>query len=184
MPGAPRRSRRRRVLLDVLANFVSVLAWHDHVRDHHIPCTGMFNDAGGHDSDWTGARNQDVFSQDRERERGMDRIAERIEYGGHVPVDPVIVMPDVGHGHRNILGECPRPVHPDALGVLAQVPPSRQAIAAPPAYHVTFGAHHFSGEEIFHVGTDLDRYRLIGIGMSNFGPADEKEEDPQGELFG
>ena len=46
-----------------------------------------------------------VLAEDRERERGVDRVAERVEDRGDVLVDARPVVPDVGHRQDDVLGE-------------------------------------------------------------------------------
>ena len=89
------------------------------------------------------------------RERGVDGVAERIEDGGDVQIDVFLVTPQVGHRHRDVIGERARPVHADALDVRAQMPPSGQAVAAAAADHVTFAAHEIARVKIVDVGADF-----------------------------
>ena len=48
---------------------------------------GVAHDRGGHQADGPGTRDQDVLAQDREGERGVDRVAERVEDRGDLLVD-------------------------------------------------------------------------------------------------
>ncbi len=119
----------------------------------------------------------------------MDGVAERIEDRGDVQIDAFLVTPEVGHRHRDVIGERARPVHADALGVRAQMPPPGQAIAAAAADHVAFAAHQIARVEIADVGAHLhdladklvaDRHRhrngalrpLVPIVDMNIGAAD------------
>ena len=72
----------------------------------------MAGDRRGHQPDRAGAGDQHVLAEDRERERGVDRVAERVEDRGDLLVDARPVVPDVGHRQGHVLGE--RPVASDA----------------------------------------------------------------------
>jgi hypothetical protein len=91
-----------------------------------------------HDTDRPRAGNENVFTEHGELERRVNRVAERVEDGGHVEVDSWIVPPDVGHRQRNQFGECSWTVHADALSVSAEMAASRHAVAAAPARDVAF----------------------------------------------
>ncbi len=80
---------------------------HDHVTGARVA-----RDGRGHQPDRAGAADQHVLAEDREGERGVDRVAERVEDRGDLLVDARPVVPDVGHRQRDVLGE--RPVAPDA----------------------------------------------------------------------
>ena len=67
-----------------------------------------------------------------------------------------VVDPDVGHRQRQVLGERPGPIDADALGVLAQVPPAGQAVAAAAADHVPLAADDLADVEVLDVRADLD----------------------------
>src|SRR5262245_11652860 len=67
-------------------------------------------------------------------------------------------MPHVGHGHGNELRERAWPVYADALRVLAQMTPAREAVAATATHHMTFGADRLTGEKVFYVRADLDHF--------------------------
>ena len=87
------------------------------VGDDDVARAGVAGDGGGHDADGAGAGDQHVLAQHRERQRGVDGVAEGVEDGGHVEVDAVVVTPDVGHRQRDVLGEGAGAIHADALGV-------------------------------------------------------------------
>jgi len=57
------------------------------------------------------------------------------------------VRPDVGHRHRDVLGEGAGAIDTDAQGVFAQVAAAGQAIAAASAHDVAFGADDFTGKK-------------------------------------
>ena len=48
----------------------------------------MTRDGGGHDPDGTGAGDQDILAEDREGERGVHGVAEGIEDGRNLGLDP------------------------------------------------------------------------------------------------
>ena len=60
-------------------------------------------------------------------------------------IDARLVVPDVGHRQRDVLGERAGPVDADALGVLAQVPAAGQAVAAAAADDVPLAADDVAG---------------------------------------
>ena len=95
-----------------------------------------------------GAGDQHVLAQHGERERGVHGVAERVEDRGDVAVDAVVVVPDVGHRQREVLGERARAVDADALRVLAQVPPAGEAVAAAAADDVPLAADDVAGVEV------------------------------------
>ena len=66
---------------------------------------GVARDRGRHQPDRPGAGDQHVLAEDRERERRVDRVAERVEDRGDVLVDARPVVPDVGHRQDDVLGE-------------------------------------------------------------------------------
>ena len=57
---------------------------------------------------------------------------------------------------RQILGERAGAIDADALGVLAEMPPAGQAVAAAAADDVPFAADDLAEVKILHVGADLD----------------------------
>src|SRR6266851_4085100 len=88
----------------------------------------------------------------------MNRVAERIEDGRHVPIDPVSMVPDVGHRHRDIFRKCSGPVDPDTQRVFAEMPAARQAVAATSAHYVTLRADRLTREEILHIRANLGNF--------------------------
>ena len=58
---------------------------------------GVADDRGRHQADRSGAGDQHVLAEDREGERRVDRVAERVEDRGDLVVDARPVVPDVGH---------------------------------------------------------------------------------------
>ena len=137
-------------------------------RDHRESRPGVPRHGGGHDADGTRAGDQHVLAQHREAERGVHRVAEGVEDGGHVEIDSFVMTPDIGHRQRNVLGESPRAVDADPHAVGAQVAPPGETIAAAAADHVAFPADHVPGKEIGD------------IGAHRFNPADEFVADRHG----
>ena len=103
-----------------------------------------------------GAGDQHVLAQHVELKGRVDGVAERVEDRLHVAGDVRVVDPDVGHRQRQVLGERAGAVDADALGVLAQVPPAGQAVAAPAADHVPLAADDLADVEVLDVRADLD----------------------------
>ena len=60
-----------------------------HVGDDDVARPGVAHDGRGHEADRAGAGDEHVFAEHVEGERGVDGVAEGIEDGGHVRVDPV-----------------------------------------------------------------------------------------------
>ena len=116
----------------------------------------MARDGRGHQPDRAGADDEHVLAEDREGERGVDRVAERVEDRGDLLVDARPVVPDVGHRQDDVLGE--RPVAPDAEPdrVGAQVPAAGEAVAAAAADDVALAADEVAGREVGDVAADLD----------------------------
>ena len=86
----------------------------------------------------------------------MHRVAVGIEDRLHIPVDRLVVVPDIGLGQRDVLGKRTLPIDPDALGVLAEMAATGQAVAAVPADHVTLATDHVAFVEVLDVGAHLD----------------------------
>src|SRR4051812_2153009 len=85
----------------------------------------------------------------------MDRIPERIEDAGNIAIHTLAVMPDVGHGQRDVFGKAARTVHADAERSRTQVTAPGQAVTASSADNVPFAANQVARMEIGHVGSDL-----------------------------
>ena len=71
-----------------------------HVGHDDISGPGMAHDRGGHDADRPGAGDQHVLAEHGKREGRVDGVAEGIEDRGHVAIDVVPMMPDIGHRQR------------------------------------------------------------------------------------
>ena len=69
---------------------------------------------------------QHVLAEDRERERRVDRVPERVEDRGDVLVDARPVVPHVGDRQHDVLGERAVAVDAQPVGVGAQVAAARR----------------------------------------------------------
>ena len=128
------------------------------LADHDVACAGVSHHGHGHEADRPGPRDQHILTQHIEAQRGVDRVAEGIEDGGHVLVDAGPVMPDVGHGQGHILSERPVTTHPEADAVGAEVSAPGQAVAAATADDVALAADDVARPEVADVvahGHDL-----------------------------
>ena len=128
------------------------------VGDDDVAGTGVAGDSGGHDADGTGAGDEDVFSEDGEGEGGVDGVAEGIEDRGDFEGDAGGVLPDIGHGQDDELGEGSVAIDSDTHGVGAEVAASGEAVAAASADDVTFAADDLADGEIFDVGAGGDDF--------------------------
>ena len=126
------------------------------LADDDVARAGVAGDGRRHQPDRAGAADQHVLAEDRERERGVDRVAERVEDRGDLLVDARPVVPDVGHRQRDVLGEraVAADAEPDRVG--AQVAPAGQAVPAAAAHDVTLARDEVARMEVGHVATDLD----------------------------
>src|SRR5690349_16840288 len=88
----------------------------------------------------------------------MNGVSEWIENGGDIQIHGFFVSPDVGHRNRDVVGKCARPVHTDSLGVCAQVPPPRQAVAAASTHHVPLASHDVAAVKVVHIRAGLDNF--------------------------
>ena len=122
------------------------------VGDHHVPRPGVPDDGRGHDADRPGAGDQHVLAQHVEttapcaRRCRTDRRSTARRGGSP------------GRGPRRwssaatrYSAKAPGPVDADALGVLAQMPPAGQAVAAAAADDVPFAADDVAGVEVLDV---------------------------------
>ena len=125
------------------------------LADDDVTRAGMAGHGRRHEPDRARPGDQDVLAQGRERERGVDRVAERVEDRRDLLVDPRPVVPDVGHRQHDVLGERAVPADPEPDRVRAEMAPAGKAVAAPAADHVTLARHEVARMEVGHVGTDL-----------------------------
>ena len=118
-----------------------------HVGNHHEARARMSRHRRSHEADGTSAGDQHVFTQHGERERGVDRVAERIENAGDLEIHMRRVHPEIAHGHRDALGEGAGTIHAYAAGVSTQVTAARQAVPAVAAHDVALAADDLSGKK-------------------------------------
>src|SRR5699024_6818765 len=93
--------------------------------------------------DRTGAGDEDVLTDHRKLQRGVNSVAERVEdrpqFGGdEVLAVDVVVHPDVLLRDDDELGEGAIALHAHAHHADAQLPPAGTAVAAGAAHHVPF----------------------------------------------
>ena len=88
----------------------------------------------------------------------MNGVSIRIKNGSDFQIHIRRVMPDVGHRHADEFGEGSGAVHADSDGILAQVPPSGEAVAATPADHVPFGTDDLAHIKVTDVGADRGHF--------------------------
>ena len=127
------------------------------LRDHDIPGARVADDGRRHEPDRAGAGDQHVLAEDRERERGVDRVPERVEDRRDLLVDP---RPSGARcwssGSTTYSAKAPSRSTPRPNRVGAQVAPARQAVAAQPAGDVALAADDVAGLDVVDVGADLD----------------------------
>ena len=134
-----------------------------HVGDDHLACPAVLGDRGGHAADGTRAGDDHVLADQVELERGVGRVAERIEAREDVQRDRRVHGHGVCRRDAQVLGKRAVAVHAHALRVLAQVTPARQAVAAHPADDVALAVHQVALLEALHQAPDLldDSYELV-----------------------
>jgi hypothetical protein len=86
----------------------------------------------------------------------VDCVSEGIKDCGNVPIDAIMVMPNVGHRQGDVFSKGSGSIDSDTFGVFAQVSPTGPAIAAASAYDVSLSGDDITREEVFDVRTDLD----------------------------
>ena len=126
-----------------------------HVGDDDVTRAGMTGNDRRHDPDRAGSRDEDVLTEDRESQRGMDGVSERVEDGRHVEVDASQVAPDVRGRQRDVFRESPREIDPDPLYPGTLHTPARDAVAAPPADQMALTAHEVTHLEVVDVDAEL-----------------------------
>ena len=111
--------------------------------------------ARGHDADRPGPGDQHVLADEIEGERGMDRVAERIEDRAKFVVDVVGQRHDVERRHPHIFGEGAGDVDADAarLGIEMIAPAARRP--APHADHVALARHALADLEPPDIGAEF-----------------------------
>ncbi len=148
------------------------------VGHDHVAGAGVARNRGRHASDGAGAGHEHVLVQDGEAERGVHRVAERVEDRRGLLVHPGPVVPDVRHRQRHQLGKGAGPLDAEPDRVRAQVASAGHAVAAAPADDVPLAAHQVAHGEVAHVRPVTDhltdelvpdhhrhRHRLLGPGV-------------------
>lgn len=120
------------------------------LRAPHAP-----GDRRGHDADRSGAGDQDVLADQRERQRGVHGVAERVEDRGDVEVDGGPVHPHVGRGQGDVLGERPVPADAEPERGAAQVTAPGQTVAALAADQVALAADQVADVDVDDIGAGL-----------------------------
>ena len=85
----------------------------------------------------------------------MYGVSKRVENSCHLIVNCFVVSPDVSHWKGYALGEGPGTCYADAGGVIAEMPSSRHAVAAPSTHHMALAADEFAHSKIRYAGSDL-----------------------------
>src|SRR4029079_7215857 len=167
--------------------------------DDDVSRAGVARDGDRHAPDRAGPRHEHVLAEDGERQRGVHGVAERVEDRGDLVGDARPVVPDVGHGERDVLGERAWPLHPQPDRVGAEMPATRHAVPATPADDVALTAHALSDGEPADGGAHLDaladelvadherdrdrplRPRIPAVDV-DVGPADPSDTDPDQDV--
>ena len=118
------------------------------VGDDDVAGAGVLGDGGGHDADRARAGDQHVLADQREGQRGVHGVAERVEDRGDVEVDLGAVHPHVGGGQRHVLGERAVAADAEADGGAAQVAAAGQAVAALAADQVALAADQVADRDV------------------------------------
>ena len=126
------------------------------IGDHDVAGSGMSGNRRSHDSDRASSRDQNVFTEHVERQRGVDSIAERIEDRCRVAIHAGVVPPDIRHWQNDEFRETARPVDTDSGRVGTEVPASSHTVAASPADNMPFSGNEFAGMKVIHIRADCD----------------------------
>ena len=141
------------------------------VGDDDVARPDMARDRPGHDADRPGPGDQHILADEIEGERGMDRIAERIEDRAELVVDVVGQRHDVERRHPHIFGEGAGDVDADAarLGIEMIAPAARRPALHPD--HMALARHPLADLEAPDVGADrgdlarIFMAHVIGVGI-------------------
>jgi hypothetical protein len=114
----------------------------------------MRRDRGGHAANRAGAGDEHVLADEVVLQRRMHGVAERIEAREHVERDRRIDMHRIGGGDTEVIGKGAVAIHADPAGTLAEMPPAREAVAAPAADDVALAVDQVADPEALHVGAD------------------------------
>jgi hypothetical protein len=109
-----------------------------------------------HQPDRARADDEDVLAEDREAQRGVHRVPERIEDRRDLLVDPGPVVPDVRDRQHDLLREGAVAVDAEADRVRAEVVAARPAVPAAPADDVALAADESPGWRVADVAADLE----------------------------
>jgi hypothetical protein len=126
-----------------------------HVGDDDEARPVVTGDDRRHQADGTRARYENVLGDDTELGRRVHRIAERVEDGGDVEVDRVVMRPHVARRHDDVLGEGAVALDADADRIRAQPSTAGQAVATFAAGDVSLGADELAPVERRHVLAQL-----------------------------
>ena len=119
----------------------------DDIGDHHMARTGVF----AHRPAMAPMGPAPVISTSSPSRSYLQgsvyRVAKGVEQGRHIQVDAFGVLPYIGHGQGQVLGEGPGTVNTDAAGKGTQVTPSRHAVAAAAAHHMALAGDDLAGRK-------------------------------------
>ena len=127
-----------------------------HVGDHDIARPRVLHDGCCHQADRAGSRDQYVFAKQRKRKSRMHCVAQRIEDRRDVAIDGRVVVPDIGHWQRDVLGKRAGPIDSDTDGMGTQMASSRQAVSAAATDNMSFSADDLACVKVRHVCSDFD----------------------------
>jgi hypothetical protein len=125
------------------------------VGDDHVACAGVADDGDGHEADGAGAGDEHVFAEDRERERGVDGVAEGIEDGGDSSSMPSWWRQMLVMGSAMYSAKAPGRLTPTPCVYGAEMAAAGEAVAAASAGDVAFAADEVAGIEVGDVGADF-----------------------------
>jgi hypothetical protein len=126
------------------------------IGDDDVAGTGVAGDGGGHDADGAGSGDEDIFAEDGKGQGGVDGVAEGIEDSGDLAGDAGSMLPDVGHGEDDVLGEGTVAVDSDTEGVGAEMAAAGEAVAATSADDVAFSADELANSDVGDIGADFN----------------------------
>ncbi len=134
-----------------------------HVGDHDVARAHVFRDCRRHNTDWACARDQHVFTHQIEGERGVHRVAERVEDGGQIVRDIVRDFERVERRDHQIFREAARTVYAHTDGIAAQVSTSTATVTAVAAGNVAFTGDAVTNFKAFHFLADPDHFADIFV---------------------
>src|SRR4051812_7094613 len=143
-----RRTHRHREIAPDLVRFA----------DDDEPRARVPRDAGRHQADRAGTDDQHVLAEDGELKGCVDRVPERVEDRGDLLGDPRPVVPHVGDGQDDLLGEGAIALDTETDGVRAEMPAARPTVTAAAAHDVPLAAYDIARREIPDVTADLEHF--------------------------